>query len=51
MPDELKSIEGRWITFELAKEKFNIELSQVNPDCIDWNKRMIFIGRIYDEAR
>ena len=39
---------GDWISFELAKDVYNIEPFMINPDCIDWDKRKIFIGRIID---
>jgi hypothetical protein len=43
-----KILQGYWLSFEYAKAKYNIEPSDVSPECIDWYNHRIFIGKIYE---
>lgn len=47
---ENKILHGYWLTFEMAKDKYGIEPSQVNPECIDWYNKRLFVGRIMNRA-
>ena len=44
----IKILHGDWLSWELAKDKYNIEPSQVSPECVDYFNHRIFVGRVYD---